>query len=139
MAKIFNGTRQANKRAAASYALMLVQKTQKAELVFNEDTGADADMSVGIRADGLGLIHVTCGSSTDPNARIWGFDPDHLAIREHINHVAFVWASRDSKVRIAIIAKETVIALGKQNGGNYSKAELLASVIPNGSAVIELP
>jgi len=93
-------------------------------------------MRVGVQTDHLGLVHVTCGSSPDPNAKIWGWDPKHLAECINIHHVAFVWPTRDDKVVVAILAREKALTLAQKNKG-YSKTELLNYAIKGGTRKLD--
>lgn len=135
--KIFGGSTIENKNAAAQYVLRFLSGSMSAEIIRNEATGSGIDMRVGVKTDKLGLVHVTCGSSPDPNAKIWGWDPIHLAECEHIDHVAFVWPTRDDKVVIAILARSQALELSRKNKGNYDKTELLNHAIKGGSKKLD--
>lgn len=135
--KLFNGTPSQNKQLAARFVLRVLSGAMKTELVKDEATGSGIDMRVGIQTDQLGLVHVTCGSSPDPNAKIWGWDPNHLAECVNIHHVAFVWPTRDDKIVVAILARDQALALAKKNKGNYSKTELLNHAIKGGSRKLD--
>ena len=135
--KLFSGSPVQNKQIAAELVHGVLAETMHAELVKDEATGSGIDMRVGVQTDQLGLVHVTCGSSPDPNAKIWGWDPIHLAQCANIHHVAFVWPTRDDKVIVAILAREKALMLAEKNKGNYQKTELLNHAIKGGTRKID--
>lgn len=86
-------------------------------------------MLIGIKASAYGLIHITCSSTVDPNEKIWGWDPNGLKQCSNINHVAFVWSDKDSRVIVSILKKEKALELAEKNKGQYSKQELINSAV----------
>lgn len=130
--EIFNKTPAQNKVLAAHYVCKAIQgQSQGAEVVRNIPTGGEKNMRAGVQAAAYGLIHITCGSSTDPNQKIWGWDAHGLSQCVDIDHVAFVWSDQQHHIHISILTKQQTLMLAEKNKGQYAKQELVKHAVKN--------
>jgi hypothetical protein len=125
---IFNFDAHKNKKLAAEYVLSSLNPKHNATLVHNEKKSANSKMKIGVRSSILGLIHITCSSITDPNAKIRAFKYEEVS-KCIFEHNAFVWEDTSNQVITKILTRADVMEIAKKYGDNYPKSEIISRAI----------
>jgi hypothetical protein len=129
---IFKGQTAQNKKIATEYVSRYLSEDGNAEIVSNVDTGCGTKMLTGVKSDFYGLVHITCSSNIDANGTIRGWGHKEFVDCKEIDHVAFVWADKSSRVLIFLLRYEDCLMLSKKNDGNYSKTDVKKHAIKSG-------
>mgnify|MGYP000402383218 CR=1 FL=1 len=125
---VFEHGTQNNKHLGAAYVEKCLARLGGAEIVRNVATGCGVNMTFGVDSEIIGLVHVTCTNSIDPNSSILGWSEDNLRACGNFDYIAFVWGDSIDRVIIRVLTRDAAIEIceSTQNSqtGQYSKNEI---------------